>query len=382
MATTGWHTDRSLSEILARQFRQFDPLQLVRLWLRLSDRDGGPQADSGLRFRAELGAGFPGCPISRVEVESIGPVVDAAEAAHSEREQLCISTADFCIGSALGPLPEPYLEWVREQESAGHTATRDFLDLFNHRINLLRWRMRAEFEPGLNNLPPEQTALADQIAALMGLSDASGRLELHVPRRSWLGIGGLLSGARRSAPGLRQVLAAHLGCPVSVEPLVGTWRDIEPQDQQRLGLGERRLGQDSLLGSRVWDTERRVRLHIGPLDFAQARALLPPRAWRSALLLVTEPPEPVRAEGEGSLYAALTSLVGLMLGHHLDAEVSISVRSHTVPPSRVVSRPGHVPWRHPQAGLRLGQTAWLQRRTEPGARTLRFLLHAHAAGQA
>lgn len=372
MATLGWRSDRAVMELLVEQFRQFDPLQLVRLWLRLGGPGSAERQEAGLRFKAELGAGFQGRPLSEVELEPAaeqnGKPTPAEEGA---RGRLCVTTADFCIGSALGPLPEPFLDWVREQDSAGHTATRDFLDLFNHRIHLLRWRMRAEFEPGLNNLPPDSTALAGYIAALMGMADAGGDSELHLPRRSWLGIGGLLVGARRSAAGMRQVLEAHLGCQVRVEPLVGTWLPIEAQDQQR--LGQRRLGQDTLLGSHVWDTEQRVRLHIGELDFAQLVALLPPPA-------------------AGSLHAALAELLRLMLGHHHTAELCITVRPASVPASYLVScptlttRPTRAGSRATQpggvaespAGLRLGQTAWLQRAPTAGPHTTRFVVQAHS----
>lgn len=340
----------ALAHLPPEQLRQFDPLQLVRLWLQAT---GPSRKDKSVSFRADLGAAFPGRPLCRVTVESQG-------------ERLRLETPDFCVASALGPLPEPFVEWLREQDADGHGAMRAFLDLFNHRLHLLRYGMRAEFEPGLNSEPPARTPLASFLAALMGMRDGQALARVPLPERSWLGIGGLLCGARRSAAALAQVLQAHLGCPVRVEQLVGNWRPIEAQDTHRLGQGGRRLGQDTLLGSKVWDAQGRVRLHIGPLPFALARRLLPPDTPHASSADAADP--------AGSLHTAFTALVHLMLDRRQDAEVHIQVQPQTVDASRARSSGG--------PGLRLGQTGWLQSRSHDQPRHMRFVISARGAATA
>ncbi|XHS77594.1 type VI secretion system baseplate subunit TssG [Burkholderiaceae bacterium UC74_6] len=341
-----------LARLPTEQLRHFDPLQLARLWLQ---RSKSATPEKHLRFRGDLDAGFPERPLRRVAVEQPDKAGNA---------RLCMDTPDFCVASTLGPLPDPFTEWVREQDAIGHHATRDFLDLFNQRLNLLRYGMRADFELGLNNDAPAESTLAAATAALMGMCDdgeMAGPPEL--PTRSWLGIGGLLVGARRSAAGLGQVLSAHLGCPVRVEQLIGAWRSIEPRDRHHLGRG-RRLGHDTLLGHRVWDEQSRVRLHIGPLPFAQAQRLLPP--------LHAAAKATAKAAASASLHDAFAALVRLMLDNRHDAEIDIEVLPPTVPASKVQAKPGDGP------GLRLGQTGWVQRDAADGPRQIRFVIPAHA----
>ncbi len=346
---------------LARDLPQIDVLQLVRLWQR-GALGGGPQQQ--LRFHADLDAGYPGRAITAVA---------------QDRHALRIHTADFCVGSALGPLPEPYLQWVREQERDGRMAMRDFLDLFNHRMNLLRYEMRAAFEPGLCNGAPQDSALAAMLGAVMGVMDAPPKAAMPVPARSWLGMGSLHAGPRRSGAAVQQVLAAHLDCKVSVQPMIGVWRRIEPEDRQCLGT--RRLGTDALLGASMWDRQARVQVGLGTapatpqatppstrpsttqatLHFERLQTLLPPPAQAHT---------PAGPALPGAHHDALAGLLRLMLDRRHDAQVDVAVDATTVPPSRLAAGAGAptaaTAAAPSHAGLRLGQTAWLKSST--GAR--------------
>ena len=328
---------------LSQDYPQFDMLQLVRLWLRGEWADGqAAPAPRALRFHADLDAGYPGRAVTGVALPA--PALGSPGADQSNHNTLRIRTADFCVGSAIGPLPEPFLEWVRELQRDGRPAMRDFLDLFNHRMNLLRYEMRAAFEPGLGNTAPQHSALAAGLGAVMGVTGVGvtpATAAMPVPARSWLGIGSLHAGPRRSAAGLQQVLAAHLACKVSVQALVGAWRSIEPADRQALGAG--RLGQSTLLGRRVWDRQARVSIRLGPLPFERLLVLLPP------------PQRPGAAQA-GEHFKALAGLVRLMLDRRHDAQIEIEVDAASVPLSHLFGRANGA---H-RAGLRLGQTAWLK----------------------
>ena len=413
MASFGRRTDRAVKQLIEDGFRRFEPLQLVRLWLNGRAPDGPVPR---VRFRADLDAGFPGAPISNIDWASsrVGDVGgyrqnelhDPSKLGHT----LCITTPDLCIASALGPLPEPFLEWLRDLDRAGRSAMRDFLDIFNNRLHVMRYRVQAELNPALNTQAPESSALAGQVAALMGLAPFRGRAALgaavgqapgwagaeaskhsldpnatpgggaerksHVPLRSLLGMGGLHLGPRHSAVAVEQVLRAHLDCPVRLQPLVGAWRSIENADLHALGTGTCRLGQTSLLGRQVWDATARVRLCIGPLPFDAARRLLPPLRTRLNAPLVNDSSEASTAlvaldtqherdsEPDGHLYPALAELVHLTLDRRHDAEVAIDVLPSSVHRSHLTVCPqarydgDHWP------GLRLGQTSWLRTRVQ------------------
>lgn len=354
-------TDRPLSTALEDRFGKFDFLQLVRVHLRPRTPGGVPLLpDEALRFRADLSAGFPGRNASALAWlparEPRGVAYRAAVAAGLAplpQPLLQVTTPDFCVGSVLGPLPEAFLEWMRDLDRAGHSGMRAFLDLFNHRLNVLRYNVRAQFEPGLNNDLPARTLQAQWLASIMGVGSTDAASQIPLAPRHWLGIGELLANARHSAAGVVHVLRAHLGCPVRLVPLVAAWRPIEPGDQQPLGNG--RLGQDTLLGRSVWDVQASVRIEAGPLPFDRVQALLP------ALPL---PGDGGAGAGAGAGFNALAALVRLMLDRRQDAVLDIQVPEPTVPQSHLVSAP--VPGGF--AGLRLGQTAWLKARMKRGAR--------------
>lgn len=367
---------------LEQQFQKFDFLQLVRVLLRPPRADAPPLLpDQVLRFRADLGAAFPGHNASALDWLPAVPAPDDIALDAPPRQLMQVSTPDFCVGSVLGPLPEAFLEWMRDLERVGNVGMRDFLDLFNHRINVLRYRVRAEFEPGLNNQVPERTLQAQWLGALMGVGSDGAASQLPLRERNWLGIGELLANNRRSAAGVVQVLGAHLRCPVQLVPLMPAWRLLGERNEQ--ALGQRRLGQDSLLGRSLWDVQAGVRLNVGPISYAVMVGLLPPTpdqaapASREGAPSAAAPPsarELMRqwrteqdalacgATAQASAgHAALAALVRLMLDRRHDAQLHIRVPERDIPPSTLTAQPAPG-----LAGLRLGQTAWLKSRRRPG----------------
>jgi len=356
---------------LQQNFGRYDLLQLVRVMSRPLAPGGAPRRpDEVVKFRADLDAAFPGNNVA------------ALDPAEQEGGPMRLTTADFCVGSVIGPLPEAFLEWIRDLDRLGNVAMRNFLDLFNHRFNVLRYDMRAAFEPGLDNQPPARTLRAMWLAALMGVGSDARASQIPLPERNWLGIGELLANSRHTAPGVERVLAAHLGCPVRLEPLVPQWRPLGTSNEH--ALGTRRLGEDSLLGRSLWDVQSAVRLHIGPIDYRRMVGLLPADRRPGAevkspvaadvQLESSSPPDPPSArqlqrkwrvqqlsfiKGETAVdpHEALVSLVQLMLDRRHNAILHIHVLEQGIPASVLTAAPpqGH-------AGLRLGQTAWIKQK--------------------
>ena len=391
MASAGGFSDHSLSTALEGRLGEFNLLQMVRLWLR---QEAQP-LHQAVRFQADPSAAFPGRAASAVQVNA--DVIP----------RLTITTPDFCVGSALGPLPEPFLEWMRDLTRLGQPAMQAFLDVFNNRINQLRYNMRAELDLGLNNSAPEDTDLADYLSALLGVSGVEEASQIPLPARSWLAMGDLLANSRHCGAALTQLLGAQLDCPVRLEPLVGAWQPIEVADQHRLGRDGRRLGLDTLLGHSAWDCAARVRLHIGPMSYAQMVELLPPlhtdgpdhapegisarevqRAWRAQA-------SNAQAGADHTPFEQLQGLVRLLLDRRQDVEIILLLNTDAQPAEPLSGRSSHAPDRAVQAGMRLGQTARLQGRlasttgTAPNAqpkvrptapiREVRFLIPAFDA---
>lgn len=360
MAAPGRHPADPVVAHLARNLGRTDFYQAVRLMLA---RPGGGawEPDSRIRFGAELSHAFPGHELSGLELERA-----AAEAATSDKPARCrVRTPNYCVAGGLGPLPEAYTEWLREQARSGNPAAARFLDLFNHRLNVLRYRLKESRACGLNNLPPASSQLGTRLAALAGLDHAAPQL----PARAWLGIAGHLSERRKSAAALTRVLARYLGTPVRLIPLVGAWRDIEADDRMALGTRNHALGTRSVLGERIWDQCARIRLRIGPLEHARFRRLLPPLPGQPA----------------DRLYLGLVALVRMLTGRRFDCEIHLDVRAETVGESVLTARPGpaaEASGERNDAGLRLGETAWLKQPRAGDAPHADYLIPAFDSAEA
>lgn len=324
MEAHGWRSGQPLNRLVRQNYAHFDFFQLVRLLLRERGADDARGLASGgdVRFRADLSAAFPGNEVTGLDD-------------HGESAPFTVTTPNYGVAGYLGPLPEPFTEWVREQLRSGDRAMADFLDLFNHRINALRYQLKARNRLGLNNGNPEDTPHAGYLAALMGM-DAPGLAEqLPLPRRAWLGIAGLLANNRRSAPVIVSVLSAYLGAKVDLRPLCGAWRDMDSSDRTHLGAARTRLGTEAVLGARVWDRQSRIELTIGPLEYSRYCQLLP---------------------GERA-HDGFVALLRFLVDRQFDCQVRLLLDTGARPEPTLAARPGSAADR----SMRLAQTAWLGR---------------------
>ena len=382
MAASGRQSGPALSLRVVGQYARFDAFQLVRL---LRHRSGGqwPLA-ARVRFRAELDAAFPGHEITQLRL--IAPMPEFRLLARGEArlpQRLELRTANYCLASELGPLPQPFLDWVREQERIGGHAMSAFFDLFNQRTHVLRHELKQATVRALDDAPPARTRHAAYLAAVIGMGQPTLQQQIPLPPRAWLGLAGLLMDRRRSAAVVAQVMSAYLGVRCTLRSLVGEWRPIEDDDRLRLGKGPHRLGRDTLLGRSAWDARSAVELEVAPLPYAACCALLPLHAAPDAQAgRQAAGPAPSRSASPASPSPALPSpahqglvaMLRLLLDRRFDCRVVLHVDPDTVPPSRL-STPG------PQSGLglRLSHTARLGRYD---GKPLRFTVPAYDSAAA
>jgi len=317
MATQGWRTAGPLTGQLRSDYSSFDYYQLLRLLLAERGEGSDRRAlDAGVRFGAELSAAFPGQEITLLQDDGDGKPVR-------------IKTSNYCVAGVIAPMPEPFLEWLRARVRDGDRAMLDFFDLFNHRINTLRYALKACFNPGLNNARPEHTDNAGYLAAIMGLYQPGQVDALPLPRRSLLAMAGLLADRRRSAAMIGRVLRLYAGVPVQVLQLRGGWADIDAAQQIQLGRCNARLGGETPLGRRFWDPQGRIELRLTGLDYGSFCALLP----------------------GGDRHDGLVALIRHVTDRQVDCVVVLGLAEHALPASCLIDGPdGH--------GLRLGYTAW------------------------
>ncbi|UVS98371.1 type VI secretion system baseplate subunit TssG [Burkholderia glumae] len=395
MASIGRHRYRTVRESMLRQYEDFNVFQLMRLML--SDTDKRLPIGRRLRFRADLSAAFPASEFTRVAapppVPSVpppasgarldpppgtaaagGPPLPAAEAVPAAPRAFEITTANLCVASVSGPMPEPFTEWARELAALRATAMADFFDIFNQRANVLRYELKQRLTPGLDDTPPDRTEAAGCLAALVGLGSPQLSSRVPLPQRAWLGIAGLLANRRRQGATLVEVLRVALGARVELTENVGAWHDLDERDRCALGRRNHRLGQTSVVGRRVWDQQARVRLEIGVLDYAALCRLLPPA------------PNPAPAAVPGLAapaapgYAMLSGLVKLLVDRLADVEIVLQVDDASIPDAGT-------PLPQPARGtdgssMRLGQSAWLAGAPahRHATRPVRFLITTRDSG--
>lgn len=356
MATAGRQPSLALNRVLVDGYGRFNVFQLVRL-LRHRHGEAWPIAQR-LRFRADLRAHFPGQEVTQLsQAKPLSAFRSEFRMGQKMPMRIELRTPNYCLASELGALPEPFLEWVRDQERVGGRAMAAFLDVFNQRIHILRHELKQRSLRALDPALPADTRYAGTLAALMGVALPSQQQQMPLPMRAWLGLAGLLVNCRKSAMVVGQVLSAYLGVQARLEMLVGSWRDIELPDQIDLGRKNHALGTVSLLGRRTWDARAAVRLWVPALPYHACCTLLPLRPSRPGEVL------PLNA------HRGLVAMIRLLLDRRFDCEVVLHLDPATVPAPRLHARP-----QDKGLGLRLGQTAWLANYRD---RPVRFWVSAY-----
>jgi type VI secretion system protein ImpH len=181
-----------------------------------------------------------------------------------ERPVVELTTAFLGLTGAASPLP-PYLPEEVAQEDEEAPFRRDFLDLFHHRFVSLFFRARARSDFANGYRSDQSDAWSRRVLALLG-RDRPPRVERWRVLR-WAP----LFAQRNVTPSaveaaIADVLADEIGeVGVAVEPFVGAWVPLDPDDENRLGRARSILGRDLVLGRRILDRASKFRLVVGPL---------------------------------------------------------------------------------------------------------------------
>src|SRR5262249_36158429 len=153
MATHGWGTAPSVASWLFDEGYRFDFYQAVKL-LELLQPDstavgeGAEPEKEAVRFTSKISMAFPA-----TDVATIHPPKHPGTPAEM--------TVNFLgLAGCLGPLPPPYTELILDSVRRHDTALRDFLDIFNHRLVSLLYRVRKKHHLGLDSTAPEHNVFA------------------------------------------------------------------------------------------------------------------------------------------------------------------------------------------------------------------------------
>ncbi|NTW02053.1 MAG: type VI secretion system baseplate subunit TssG, partial [Oscillochloris sp.] len=228
MATDGWDAPDSIERQLYNNGSDFDFYQAVRLleWL-YADQDrlgetAQPERES-VRFHSAVGFDFPPSDIATIQRGRDGhqESPEAWQDIHNGQATMLINFLG--LAGIHGPLPPPVTKLIMERSRAGDEVLRDFLDIFNHRLAALMYRVRKIHRRGMANVAPgaPDDRFGQYLYALIGLGSPSLQGRLPIPDRALLRYAGLLATQPRSALGLELLLSDYFQLPVKVEQFQG-----------------------------------------------------------------------------------------------------------------------------------------------------------------
>ena len=84
----------------------------------------------------------------------------------------------------------------------------------------------------------------------------------------------------RSSSGLKAMLSSFFKVPVEIQQFTGGFVEVSPEEQTVIARkgSYNKLGKNTFLGSKVWDSTRGININIGPLNFEQYAKFLPKKS--------------------------------------------------------------------------------------------------------
>lgn len=314
MAAANGRDDSLIPEISAHPER-FNFFQLVRLLHRYAENGADDRSVARLES-AEDRVRFHSVAEMRFPVSAVRTV---------EREGDAQSGVRFRVGTTLqgliganGVLPENYTRMVIDGVRDSDVALQQFLDIFYHRTMLLfyrAWRKQqisVAYELARSTATESPDAFSACLEQALGLN-APGIEQLQIPASTLLHYAGCLLGGRSTA-GLETILSDYFRVPVQIGQFCGRWLFLSDTEVSQVGARPTasryaRLGQDFVIGTRLWDVRSQFRIVIGPMDYRCFQRFLP----------------------IGADWPAVQQLVRFYVGMEYDFDIELQLDSRSVP---------------------------------------------------
>lgn len=278
---TGQSAFNITAELLKKgqQFSFIQVMRLMRLSGHLPETAEDPQTFArqrrNLRIRPQNNLNFPATDVSSIEKIP------------GEEPVFLVNATFLGLYGPASPLPTFYTEDLMQQEADEESATRDFLDIFNHRLYTLFFHCCMKYRLFFQVCEENNPETLDKLFCLLGLGESRHRQDMPYAY-SLLRYSGILSQHPRSAWGLETMLGdAFSYAPVKV--MQCSRRRVKIPLSQRLLLGRAgsSLGTDSVIGEQIEDHTGKFRLRVGPVNFSRFQQLLPGSEENERLTILT-----------------------------------------------------------------------------------------------
>jgi len=289
----------ALVEQILEEPAKFDFFQLVRLLtyachlneqsksLEMGENPVGYDADPAeeiIRFHTTATQSFPASSVSGAGSRNLGGTIDDSSLLHQQAISVVVSFMG--LFGPRGVLPQHYTSLVLQRVRLNDHVLQKFLDLLGHRQVSLFFRVWSKYRPFIGYeqarvCSDDQTgrtptdSFTESMFALVGMGSAASREHLSFDPHAILHFAPHFAQFRRPLVGLQQVLSEYFQLPVQVQPFVLNRQRLRSEDCCRLPSGEMPLGQNSqlgrtsVLGTRAWVVQGRIRIRIGPMKYHQ-----------------------------------------------------------------------------------------------------------------
>jgi type VI secretion system protein ImpH len=207
-----------------------------------------------------------------------------------------------------------------------------------HRMMALYWRAWADARPEVQIEHGPAGRVQAMVQALAGVAlpgtrpqqqDAQTRLQM----RHATSLGRQVYSVERLTAYLADVLAA----PVSLVEFVGTWTQIPPRLQSRLGRAHAQLGRSAVVGARSFQRQTLVELRVGPLPLPRFMEFL----------------------ADPALVGRLRHAIRHAMGREMEFNLRLVLAKEEVPEARL-------------GRCQLGRTSWISPKRQVDADDLRL----------
>lgn len=275
-----------------RDVRSFSFFQLASLLRRFEALQNAiDDVPLDVRYRALPSLGFPAADVDQCEVHQQG-----------FRQFLDVTVTFMGLFGPASPLPAFYTERII-QSTDMQSASRDLMDIFNHRcITLLqvcweKYRYYTQYQPD------GRDHYTRWLLSLAGLNierlEFGSRLRWH----RLLPFVGVLSNNVSSTDLLVKVVASYFSvASVEVEPWIARQITIAEDQLNQIGMMNCTLDEDLMLGGAIADLSGKFALHLRGLTAEQYGSFLP----------------------EGDCFAELVELVRFVLRDPLDFDLHLA----------------------------------------------------------
>lgn len=212
------------------------------------------------------------------------------------------------IGPA-GVLPNWYNEIALERNRRRDFTMTDFFDMFHHRLTSLFYLAWKKYRFPENYIYGARDRLSRYLFSLIGLGTDGLQGRIGLPEESLAFYTGLLSRSVAASVSIEATVSYFSGEAAWIDQFIERMLPLSEEDRTRIGTANSGLGETTVCGGYVWESQTKFRVNIGPMGYENFLRFIP----------------------TGDMLGPIFSLVRYMVGIEFEFEVRVHLKKEEVP---------------------------------------------------